>query len=501
MKKHFFVFLICIFTLILSFNVSAAYNVSKRARIGIKYGTSSVTNPSVSSTTGSFDFSYVKEDIETFLKINTKKVKVLSFDSYLVVEQSYFENFDMAKEYCKDKENMIPFIKDNVIYAVHDSLYTADEANICLEKVKLINETAYIISPDKMIKIYNGNDEGIFVFLQSDTVKLGISASDDGLMDFGNQDTYRDIIEFIRKDNSFDLISNITMQHYLYSVVPAEIGASAPLESQKAQAVCARTYYEENISRHKADGFSLCATTHCQMYIGTKWEREQSNKAVDETENMIITYNDKPISAVYFAHSGGATANVEDVWGNPYPYLKSAEDVYCTDYTWEVKLDYDALTKKMEANGYDIGKVTSVKINKTSDYGLVTELIIKGTKGEKTFLREKARTILGLKSQNFTIPSEDIKEFAKTKKGTQTVTVKKILTKDGIKEIEESVTVIDGTGNKKTLAKKQGDTIYGKGNGHHVGFSQHGAMEYAKAGWDYIKILKHYYQGVEIEGE
>lgn len=502
MKKHFFVFLICILTLLLSINVSAAYNVSKRARIGIKYGTTAVEKPSVSSTTGSFDFSYVKSEIESFFKVNAKKVKVLPFDSYLVVEQSYFESVDAAMEYCKNKENMIPFIKENVIYAVYDSLYTTDEASLALANAKLTNETAYIINPDKnMIKVYNENDEGIFVFYQSEGVNLGISASNDGLMDFGNQDTYRDVIEFIRKENSFNLISNVTMQHYLYSVVPAEIGASAPLESQKAQAVCARTYYEENITRHKADGFALCGTTHCQMYIGTKWERAQSNQAVDETENMIITYNNKPISAVYFAHSGGVTANVEDVWGNPYPYLKSAEDIYCTDYTWEAKLDYAALTKKMDANGYDLGEITSVKVSKTSDYGLVTELIIKGTKGEKTFLREKARTILGLKSQNFTIPSEDITEIAKTIKGNKAVTVKKILTKDGIKEIEESVTVIDGAGNKKTLTKKQGDTIYGKGNGHHVGFSQHGAMEYAKKGWDYIKILKHYYKGVEIEGE
>ena len=69
-----------------------------------------------------------------------------------------------------------------------------------MESAKANNETAYIIPPDEnMIKVYDGNDAGILIFSQSETVKLGISASNDGFMDFGNQDTYRDIIEFIRK--------------------------------------------------------------------------------------------------------------------------------------------------------------------------------------------------------------------------------------------------------------------------------------------------------------
>lgn len=502
MKKSFFVFLIISLIFSLSLSGSASYDVSERARIGIKYGSSAVSSPSVSSTTGSFDFSYVSEDITQFASYSTKSITVSAYSSYLVAEQSYFESFDLALSYCAQKENMIPFIKDGVIYAVYYGLSTVDEANVSLENAKLYNETSYIISPDaSLIKVSEKSGKAIFIFSQSENTKLGVNASNDGLMDFGNQDTYRDIIEFIRNGNSFTLVSNLTMQHYLYSVVPAEIGASAPLEAQKAQAVCARTYYEENIRRHKNDGFALCGTTHCQMYIGTKWEREQSNKAVDETENMILTYNGKPISAVYFAHSGGVTADVEDVWGNPYPYLKSVEDKYCTDYTWEVTIDYDNLTEKMKNNGYDIGKVTDVKVTKTSDYGLVTELTISGTNGEKKFLREKARTILSLKSQNFTIPSENITKFAKTKKGTETVTVSKILTKDGIQEVSDNISVIDGNKKISTLTKKAGNIIYGKGYGHHVGFSQHGAMEYAKEGWDYIKILKHYYQGVEIEGE
>ena len=42
-------------------------------------------------------------------------------------------------------------------------------------------------------------------------------------------------------------------------------------------------------------------------------------------------------------------------------------------------------------------------------------------------------------------------------------------------------------------------TITTKGYGHGVGLSQYGALGMAKEGYTYDKILKHYYQNVEIK--
>ncbi|MBN1624785.1 MAG: sporulation protein SpoIID, partial [Clostridia bacterium] len=49
-------------------------------------------------------------------------------------------------------------------------------------------------------------------------------------------------------------------------------------------------------------------------------------------------------------------------------------------------------------------------------------------------------------------------------------------------------------------ASAQGDfVITGAGSGHGVGMSQFGAMGMARAGYNYIDILKHYFTGIEIE--
>ena len=483
MKKRFFA-LIMALVLILGFipTTFAAYNVSDRVKIGIRYGSSSQERQSLYSTTGSFDFARLGEYEATFATLGTYGVSVTSSTSYLVVEQSYFPSLNAAHEYCKRSDRLIPYIIDGNICAVFDELYTDYDINLYLESAKVFNPTAFVIEPDEnLIKVYDGDGYGIFLFRQTEISRLGINASYGGLVDFGDNETYRGIIELYKKNGNFNLISNVTMQEYLYSVVPSEIGASAPLEAQKAQAVCARTYFEENINKHKSDGFSLCNTTHCQVYSGTKKEHESTTEAVNSTYNQILTYKGKPISAVYFAHSGGRTANSEHVWVSALPYLTSVEDKYCTDLTWEVTINLSEFTTKMNNKGYNLGNITSIEITNITDYGMVTEIKVNGTNGSKTFSKDNIRSVLGVKSQHFTIP----------------------VFKDSL-IAQAAIYLLDSLNISHSLKSGQDGTvtIVGKGNGHTVGFSQHGAMKYAEEeGWDYITILKHYYQGVTIEGE
>lgn len=83
----------------------------------------------------------------------------------------------------------------------------------------------------------------------------------------------------------------------------------------------------------------------------------------------------------------------------------------------------------------------------------------------------------------------------------------------GTEQIVQSP-VIQSAQDKKTLSAQGGTgfnipaqsevvfndfTVYGQGFGHGVGMSQSGAMGMAKAGYNYVEILKHYYSGVTVE--
>ena len=73
----------------------------------------------------------------------------------------------------------------------------------------------------------------------------------------------------------------------------------------------------------------MCDDTHCQVYGGIAAENAKINEAIDDTEGLIITYNGKPIDAVYHSNSGGHTDNAHEIWGgSKTDYLVAVKDDY-----------------------------------------------------------------------------------------------------------------------------------------------------------------------------
>jgi stage II sporulation protein D len=192
---------------------------------------------------------------------------------------------------------------------------------------------------------------------------------------------YRGEVEIQRLTNSdMTIINVLPLEEYLYGVVPNEIGGGAPSEALKAQAVAARTYAYMNISKHSKYGFGVCNSIDCQVYNGLSSEIAASNKAVDDTANMVVTYNGNLAETVFFASDGGHTEDNENVWGgNGVPYLRSVEDKYESgnsyNYTWSKTFTLDELTQKFASK--NIGKVTSIEITKYSASGRPIELYVK----------------------------------------------------------------------------------------------------------------------------
>jgi len=478
---------------------SGATQVPERVRIGIKYASTAVGSATVTSA-GGFNISAKGSSDRKIAEISDSSVVVDMTDSAFVIVNGFGGDYASAVAYCNNTGYSL-FYRSASYFAVMENLYTQEAAASALESAKAVTPTAYILTANtQKTRVKNSSGKTLLVFAQDDGEILALSSKSGGTIGFDGIN-YREYLEFRRGTASIDVIANVSMQSYLYGVVPSEIGPSSPLEAQKAQAVCARTYAVKNLKRHSNNGFNLCATTCCQVYFGTKKESEQSNRAVDETNGKIITYNGDVITAVYSAHSGGTTANVENVWGSPYPYLKSVADPHCTDYTWEVALDYDVITASMKNKGYNLGQITGITVDEKSSDNRVLKMTVTGTNGSKTFEREGARIALGLKSQCFDITGGSVVKSVLTSSGTVNTDIlkKSVLTSSGVKAPSGKALVKDGTMATTTLSSSGGNKIVGEGYGHGVGLSQCGAMSFAKEGWDYIKILKYYYTGVEIQ--
>lgn len=217
---------------------------------------------------------------------------------------------------------------------------------------------------------------------------------------------YRGALEVRRLQASdMTVINVVSMREYLYGNVPAEIGGRSPAEAIKAQAVASKMYAINNIGKHGAAGFDVCATTSCQVYKGYSSEVPQCNSAIDEVVGRVITYNGEMAGHIfYFASSGGRTEDVRNVWGSSYPYLVSVEDKYEKIYTWTKTLRASDVKSKLP----QLGNILGITITQTAESGRVTQLAVRGTgrNDPAVYSLEKTRTLFSLDSQLYTIETD-----------------------------------------------------------------------------------------------
>ena len=275
--------------------------------------------------------------------------------------------------------------------------------------------------------------------------------------------------------NKLNAINVIDIEKYLRGVVPYEIGRldESKFEALKAQAVAARTYAYKHFGSRKAQGFDVYADTRDQVYKGIHSVSDVTDKAVRETEGVVMTYNGEFITAYYHSTCGGETEGVV-TWGRPnHPYLQNKPDLrpdgtpWCreSNYTeWTREFDESELrdlfqinAKEAKANVPSFSSIHAMNILDTLKSGRIHTLEITTNNGKFTAKADKIRWLF--KRGGTILPSSF---FRIHRNGDQWI-------------------------------------LKGKGFGHGVGLCQMGARARAQAGQSYIQILTHYYPGITLE--
>ncbi|MBW4655054.1 MAG: SpoIID/LytB domain-containing protein [Kaiparowitsia implicata GSE-PSE-MK54-09C] len=288
-----------------------------------------------------------------------------------------------------------------------------------------------------------------------------VEPQDDGFVWIGDK-WYRGRTKVVSTSGGITAVNYVELDEYLYSVVGSEMPTSWPLEALKAQAVTARSYalYQRQGSANTV--FDVGNTTRWQVYHGIEKEAASTQAAVQETRGQVLTHNGQIINAVFHSSSGGHTANVEDVWVTPLPYLRGVPD-YDQDgnnrFRWTETFNSD----QMRARITDIGNILSFVPERMTDHGRVITMRVVGDAGEKRLSGDEIRRALGLNSTLFNVQIQ----------GGQ------IASTDGAVPPNQFV-------------------FNGGGYGHGVGMSQYGARGLAVQGSDYRQILSHYYQGTTL---
>jgi peptidoglycan hydrolase-like amidase len=122
-----------------------------------------------------------------------------------------------------------------------------------------------------------------------------------------------------------EAIVTMDLEQAVASAVAAETVPGTGLEALRAQAVVARSYYLASPTRHR--DYDACDSTHCQFLRELPPAGSAAAKAARDTAGMVLSYQGRPVAALYSASCGGSTRPLDDPGAN-YPYF-AVDCEYC----------------------------------------------------------------------------------------------------------------------------------------------------------------------------
>ncbi|MBR4196251.1 MAG: SpoIID/LytB domain-containing protein [Synergistaceae bacterium] len=192
------------------------------------------------------------------------------------------------------------------------------------------------------------------------------------------------------------LLNVIDVESYLCGVLPAEVGANWHNEALRTQAICARTYVLKQSMNRAEKGYDVVDTDADQVYKGAGVETAKTNQAVASTAGEVLTYG-KDLAITYFhSDSGGHTADISDVWGTNYPYLKGVPEI--VNYkspvsSWNAKISAQRIQNAVKkVTGDDIGEISEVQVSEVDDGGRAVTMTFIGSNGSKSMKASQFRT-------------------------------------------------------------------------------------------------------------
>ncbi|UOF91539.1 stage II sporulation protein D [Fodinisporobacter ferrooxydans] len=267
-------------------------------------------------------------------------------------------------------------------------------------------------------------------------------------------------------------VVTMPLETYVAGVVAGEMPITFELQALEAQAIAARTRAVNTLINHIAPKLPAAAQAganitdsyrYDQAYssdelLRQKWgsdyeaNQKKIEQAVNATHGEILTYQGKPIDALYFSTSNGYTEDAKDYWGHDVPYLKSVPspwDSVAPRFHQETAIPVSTVLEKLHIDSIpaSTGNSLPMKVLAESPSKHVLEMQV----GDKRFTGRQIREALGLNSTSFTWKVQNREVYFDT-----------------------------------------------SGYGHDTGMSQYGANGMAKEGKTATQILTYYYQGVQI---
>lgn len=276
-----------------------------------------------------------------------------------------------------------------------------------------------------------------------------------------NGSAYRGRFDLRVEGGAVRLVNEVNVEDYVRGI--REMPPSWPIEAQRAQAIAARSYalHQALLARKENRPADLCATAACQVYGGVAAEQHGGPawaRAVESTGAQVVAYRGAPILAMYSSSNGGRSVPASK------PYLRAVpdpDDAASPHHRWRVEVPETAIGAAVALPvGADLTDVER-------DGGMV----VATWEGPSPDAAETARPM-------------PVAEFRTRLEAAHPPP-------PGLPRL------LPSTAFALTPATQPGNVVIdGRGWGHGVGMSQHGALGKARRGWNARQILAAYYGGL-----
>lgn len=269
------------------------------------------------------------------------------------------------------------------------------------------------------------------------------------------------------KTKKVQMINKVNLDDYIYSVLRYESLSYWPLEMQKVQALASRSYAVRTIKTARANSadmpfYDIKNNNFNQVYNGNH-DSVHLREAVNETHNLILTYNNDIALTMFDICCGGIIPGHMKKRDADKPYLyRKTQCTYChdkTNFSWDCAFDKDTLMQRMLENpkvaskAKKIGKITGISIKEKDKAGIVHRVLIHGSKNNIIFTNNEFKSALGSRAKS----------------------------------------------NAYNVKKTSNDiVVHGYGYGHNMGLCQIGARELVSRGWKYNEILNFYFPKTKL---
>ncbi|HYZ93807.1 MAG TPA: SpoIID/LytB domain-containing protein [Actinomycetota bacterium] len=167
---------------------------------------------------------------------------------------------------------------------------------------------------------------------------------------------YRGFIEVRPEGRTLRVVNHVNLETYVAGIAEQK-GSGWPLEAYKALAVAARSFAASAMtwrSGNHANGYDICPTQSCQVYLGFDGEEAIMRRAATETAGQVRVYDGRPIMAMYHGNGGGQTESykrISPTRSDAYPYLKSVRYPHAEPHTWKRDLTFTEIGRSLAAAG------------------------------------------------------------------------------------------------------------------------------------------------------